>query len=770
MSKLPNGYTFQMTPLSDWVGKAFDLPPTPIQNVASAEDCAVQTLARGGHFFTYYGASTSTPNNCWPKNPISDPGYSIIIPAGRSSYYVLQDMDFRGTQFDFGGVSTGAAVGSVAACAQLCIQTVSCVTAHWSSGAFCSFARPRSSVAESGIIYPPNLLALCMPTIQCAASQCGTTITDGCGGSLTCANCPPPAPTDCKPNPVSCTAEQCSITVFDNCNNIIQCPACPSSLPNPVFLDDLVTSHIQNSATTTRAIPSSSTPTTFAISIDQQSKSPNVGIIAGVAIGVVILFGAIGGYVAYNKRGKVSAKAQVSSSPPPPPPPSAIFDSNEKTALEHPRPSSVELFSVFVGDVDESFVEKKDHRMFASMAGAAVANDSRKGEESPAPNSTSNSHGQDLPNDVNLWSVDQTAGWIQQNGGSPEGVISAKAQKLTGRALLLLEVAEVLKIVEFRTVGDSLQFRDALNGLRARDIAGRAPPLAFISGGVAADTRSDGRTRTSVRTAAGSHDALVLGSVAQASGSAKNAAVLVGVKVAVGVPLSSSSSSPSSSSIDNENEAEIETEQDQNAGGSKGRVEVSIDCSHQLNIADKCDLYADFATKLLNSDAAGLDLASLCFIQNTSCWVIHVDVLVLAYTGNLLDEMFKAIRAALANTLIPKVTVEESAGHFEFDIADEETEELAGVDDIPCVITLYKIGNYHVIDPTPLEELCSDVQLTVAINRKGLPCAIHKAGSGSVDPSLLAEMIQDAKKHGLELFSYLDQEIAREKLRLSNLE
>ncbi|KAI9335464.1 ribosomal protein S5 domain 2-type protein [Obelidium mucronatum] len=283
---------------------------------------------------------------------------------------------------------------------------------------------------------------------------------------------------------------------------------------------------------------------------------------------------------------------------------------------------------------------------------------------------------------------------------------------------------------------------------------------AFIGAGVAADIRSDGRSRTTARAASGSHDALVLGGVAQASGSAKNAAVLVGVKVAVGEPRLATAGD-----ADDDEAAEASAEL-----SSKGRVEVSIDCSRQLNIASKCELYADFATKLLNSDTAGLDLASLCFIPNASCWVVHVDVLVLAYTGNLLDSMFQAIRAALVNTLIPKVTVEESAGHFEFDIAEDETEELIGANDIPCVVTLYKIGNYHVLDPTPLEELCSDVQLTVAINRKGLPCAIHKAGSGSVDPSLLAEMIQDAKKHGVQQFAYMDEEIAREKLRLSNLE
>ncbi|ORY49147.1 hypothetical protein BCR33DRAFT_763568 [Rhizoclosmatium globosum] len=270
----------------------------------------------------------------------------------------------------------------------------------------------------------------------------------------------------------------------------------------------------------------------------------------------------------------------------------------------------------------------------------------------------------------------------------------------------------------------------------------------YIIGGVQANARGDGRRRTDARPLL----SFELGAVPQASGSAKSAALLVGVKVAI------AEVSHVGAQADDDDDVETMNTRSKHLGISE----------------DSIRKYSDFCSKLLNSDAGGLDLASLCFVPNTTCWVIHVDVLVLAYTGNLLDTMFQAIRAALANTLIPKVSVEESgsglARSFEFDVADEETEELKGVNDIPAVVTLYKIGNYHVIDPTPLEELCSDVQLTVAISRKGLPCAIHKYGSGSVDPSLLADMIQDAKKHGLASLEWMDREIQREKLRLSNLE
>ncbi|KAJ3071184.1 Exosome complex component RRP42 [Podochytrium sp. JEL0797] len=258
----------------------------------------------------------------------------------------------------------------------------------------------------------------------------------------------------------------------------------------------------------------------------------------------------------------------------------------------------------------------------------------------------------------------------------------------------------------------------------------------YIASGVAANMRCDGRARSSVRS---SRTSLVLGSVSQASGSAQSATCLVGVKVA------------------------IDTQQDT----FEKRIHVAVDAAPLLKVSDaEASAHAAFAAALLN---AAIKKDPLHFASNQAAWRIHCDVLLLTNNGNTKDEICKTIRAALINTRIPKVEVEESGNVVEFDVADEETEVIPGAEDLPAVVTLYKIGNYHVLDPTPLEELCSDVQLTVAVSRSGLPCAIHKFGSGSLDPSLLQDMLADAKVHGLKLFEEMDKEIERETLRLQNL-
>ncbi|KAI8616467.1 ribosomal protein S5 domain 2-type protein [Chytriomyces sp. MP71] len=307
----------------------------------------------------------------------------------------------------------------------------------------------------------------------------------------------------------------------------------------------------------------------------------------------------------------------------------------------------------------------------------------------------------------------------------------------------------------------------------------------YIREGVSAGVRADGRGRRDVRPAS-----FETGVVAQASGSCRattgaGSHVLVGVKVAVGAPEGVTGLGPSAGDRDlddgpdglgnggaEDGDAAVMHAEDPRL--KRGRVVVSVECAPAIiysmdprAVEDLCVEYAEFIAKLLNGDHGGLDLESLCIVPANTCWVIHVDALVLGYGGNLLDTIFQATRGALHNTLIPKFSIEESVNSatgntsYEFDVADEETEELKGHHQVPVIVTLFKIGNYYVLDPSPLEEKCSDVQLTVAINRKGLPCSIHKIGAGSIEPSLLAAMIQDAKEQGLALFRELDHTFAR---------
>lgn len=66
------------------------------------------------------------------------------------------------------------------------------------------------------------------------------------------------------------------------------------------------------------------------------------------------------------------------------------------------------------------------------------------------------------------------------------------------------------------------------------------------------------------------------------------------------------------------------------------------------------------------------------------------------------------------------------------------------------------------MDASPLEELCTEAKLVVAVNRSGELCGLQKGQDGGIEPSLLLEMIQFGKTLGQTLIKQLDAKIKAE--------
>ncbi|KAJ3017553.1 UNVERIFIED_CONTAM: hypothetical protein HDU68_011585, partial [Siphonaria sp. JEL0065] len=80
-----------------------------------------------------------------------------------------------------------------------------------------SQAAVPTTVQPSPEAFSPSV---CVAKTQCSDDQCGQTISDNCGNSLTCKACP------CIPDNTQCSADQCGTKIWDNCGNPIQCDAC----------------------------------------------------------------------------------------------------------------------------------------------------------------------------------------------------------------------------------------------------------------------------------------------------------------------------------------------------------------------------------------------------------------------------------------------------------------------------------------------------------------------------------------------------------------
>ncbi|XP_041040776.1 exosome complex component RRP42 isoform X5 [Carcharodon carcharias] len=132
--------------------------------------------------------------------------------------------------------------------------------------------------------------------------------------------------------------------------------------------------------------------------------------------------------------------------------------------------------------------------------------------------------------------------------------------------------------------------------------------------------------------------------------------------------------------------------------------------------------------------------------------------------GNLSDAISIAVKAALHNTRIPKVRVlEDDEGSKEIELSDDPYDCIRlNVENVPCVITLSKIGYRHVVDATSQEEACCMASLLVSVTRKGTITCFRKVGGGSLDPASIFEMLETGNRVGKALHESLQTTLEKE--------
>lgn len=260
--------------------------------------------------------------------------------------------------------------------------------------------------------------------------------------------------------------------------------------------------------------------------------------------------------------------------------------------------------------------------------------------------------------------------------------------------------------------------------------------------------RSDGRSREMYRAIT-----LQTGVLSQASGSAQlkigQTDVIVAVKAEIGTP--------------DEDRPDC------------GRLSFAVECSPVASPAFRGrggdELSAELARTLERCTAAGpsgrgggLDLAPLGIVAGKTCWVLHIDALVLNLDGNLLDALSVAVKAALADTRLPRVEVvagEEPGDEPDYEVDDDPSASTPlEVGGLPIVVTISRVGRACAVDLTREEELCAGAALQVAVDAAGTVCGMTKRGGNAIDPSTLMEMVDVAQRLGPQLHAALGRFLA----------
>ncbi|KZS99998.1 ribosomal protein S5 domain 2-like protein [Laetiporus sulphureus 93-53] len=238
-----------------------------------------------------------------------------------------------------------------------------------------------------------------------------------------------------------------------------------------------------------------------------------------------------------------------------------------------------------------------------------------------------------------------------------------------------------------------------------------------------------------------------------------------------------------------------------------GRIVCSVTCSPSayphLSSNSLDELQYDLTTILHQTIAhPSLHPSNLSILPGKKAWLLHLDVVVLADAGNVLDAIFTASRASLWDTKVPRtraiqyqakkpaftnadVDMDEGQGPtisgfdtrniakaaVDFELPDywDEGEILDGRECWPVSVTLNVLSPIHYLDATLTEEASTPVKLLLAFSfpRDSPPRiqAMRLLGPGELSLEQTKSLIADSQKYASELFNSLESKLCDEDIR-----
>jgi exosome complex component RRP42 len=136
-----------------------------------------------------------------------------------------------------------------------------------------------------------------------------------------------------------------------------------------------------------------------------------------------------------------------------------------------------------------------------------------------------------------------------------------------------------------------------------------------------------------------------------------------------------------------------------------------------------------------------LNTKDLCIIPGKLVQIVYVDLYVLNYDGNLIDACGAGAIAALLGAKKPAYSEGKPTG----------VKVPLTVCKMPIPISIIKIGDNFIMDPTADEEDVMGVRLTVTFDEDGHLCTMQKSGSEGLTPDEIKKCINMAKAKAPQL-------------------
>ncbi len=149
-----------------------------------------------------------------------------------------------------------------------------------------------------------------------------------------------------------------------------------------------------------------------------------------------------------------------------------------------------------------------------------------------------------------------------------------------------------------------------------------------------------------------------------------------------------------------------------------------------------------------------IDTKKLCIEKGEHVWMVMIDVLPINYDGNLIDLGGLAALAALKNAKMTEL--KDNKVQY-----GKRTKQDLPIRSMPIPVTVVKIGENLIVDPTDAEEKVLDARLTVSVLEDDTICAMQKGGNATLSVKDINEMMDLAIKKSQELRKKLEEALAK---------
>jgi exosome complex component RRP42 len=148
-----------------------------------------------------------------------------------------------------------------------------------------------------------------------------------------------------------------------------------------------------------------------------------------------------------------------------------------------------------------------------------------------------------------------------------------------------------------------------------------------------------------------------------------------------------------------------------------------------------------------------IDLEKLCIVEGEKVWTVFIDIYSINDDGNLLDASGIGALAALKIAKIPKYNEESGKpvyGEYDGNLPLNKVN--------PIAITVHKIGDNLIVDPTKEEEDISETRITMGIS-DGVISSMQKGNSRPLKVEEISKAIDLGEKVWKELFKNLERQL-----------